>query len=521
MPCLPLPTELWLAILEPLAREIITAKRSGRFLRPGYGALASVCRHWQLIFEPRIFEHLTLRVADVQCLNLAVRERRRHLVKHIWFIVEFPMYSCYDYELDRQAPLDNVPSDCFWNGISCLFRELSMWGAPYARGDTGITLELSMWSPSDNMYSFQDIDFGEGDCLDPFPDVEEDFQRHASFLHAPYHGWVQGSRFRSATTMEWQRIRHFIHLREEDDMDMPSVVAVTSLLLRRQTRADLHKSAYEAICASLPNLAQVHLEMWQEWEEPRIKDKTRDLRSMLETAFPRSIERVTLLYDTSEAIRGEYQHDITISHQKLRNELAFQLLYFSLSLKRFTCSFVLTADEFFDHYLYSTHFYDQPLSARQARMSSKIKWPYLQQITMTSPSLQPGVPASNITQLVYSAGLAALDMLHMRKFQLWHVGNDHASLLSFEHALGETSWSWETDLDNVEPFPYVPINPWLEFNTDVLYCEEPIRYKTTSIDRNRIKCRADAIYFLGLGPEVVRPISLHQMRREGRTYANV
>ncbi|KAI6577326.1 hypothetical protein MCOR09_000507 [Pyricularia oryzae] len=374
MPCLPLPTELWLAILEPLAREIITAKRSSRFLRPGYGALASVCRHWQLIFEPRIFEHLTLRVADVQCLNLAVRERRRHLVKHIWFIVEFPMYSCYDYELDRQAPLDNVPSDCFWNGISCLFRELSMWGAPYARGDTGITLELSMWSPSDNMYSFQDIDFGEGDCLDPFPDVEEDFQRHASFLHAPYHGWVQGSRFRSATTMEWQRIRHFIHLREEDDMDMPSVVAVTSLLLRRQTRADLHKSAYEAICARLPNLAQVHLEMWQEWEEPRIKDKTRDLR-----------------------------------------------------------------------------------------------W-------------------------------------------TWDM---------HQHALGETSWSWETDLDNVEPFPYVPINPWLEFNTDVLYCEEPIRYKTTSIDKNRIKCRADAIYFLGLGPEVVRPISLHQMRREGRTYANV
>lgn len=90
-----------------------------------------------------------------------------------------------------------------------------------------------------------------------------------------------------------------------------------------------------------------------------------------------------------------------------------------------------------------------------------------------------------------------------------------------QHALGETSWSWETDLDNVEPFPYVPINPWLEFNTDVLYCEEPIRYKTTSIDKNRIKCRADAIYFLGLGPEVVRPISLHQMRREGRTYANV
>ncbi|KAI6364193.1 hypothetical protein MCOR25_005691 [Pyricularia grisea] len=430
MPCLPLPFELWLAILEPMAQEVVTAKRSNRFIRPGYGALASVCRHWQLIFEPKIFERLTLRAEDVQFINFAVRERRRHMVKHIWFIVEFNMYSPYNSELNRQDPLDNIPSYFFWNAISSLFLQLSLWDAPYARGDSGITLELSMWSPSDNKYCFQDIDFGEGDCLDSFLDIEEDFLLHTVPLHAPAHGWAQGSRFRSATTMEWQKIRHFIQF--WGDVEMFSVVAVTGLLLRRQTRTDLHHTAYQAICNKLPNLAQIHLEMWQEWEEPRIKDKTQELRILLATAFPRTLERATLLYDTTEAIRDEYDDELTDTLHKLRNELAYQLIHFSLSLKSFTCSFISTADEFFDHYLYSTHFYNRRLDARQTEVAREMKWHYLQQFTMTSPSLQPGAHVSEITQLVYSAGLAALDMPFVRKFRLWHGGDDHASLLSFE-----------------------------------------------------------------------------------------
>ncbi|TLD19110.1 hypothetical protein PspLS_09890 [Pyricularia sp. CBS 133598] len=432
MPCPTLPFKLWFEILGPMACEVVIAKRSNRFLRPGYGALASVCRRWRNIFEPAMFRHLTLRAADLQFLNLVVQEHRRHLVTHIWFIVEFPTYSSYSSEINPQEPLDNIPSYFFWQGINSLFQELCQWSAPFARGDEGITLELSMWSPSDNRYSFQDIDFGEGDCLRSFPNIEDDFQRHTFPLHAPPHGWVQGSRFRSATRMEWQKIRHFIYLHDEIDIGMLSVVAVTGLLLRRQTRADLHVSAYQAICSRLPNLAQVHLEMWQEWEAPRIMDKTRELRTLVETAFPYSLERATLLYDTSEAIRDEYENELTMPLQKLRNELAYELIYFSLSLKSFVCSFVITADEFLDHYLYSTHFYDQALSPRQVEIARVIKWNYLQQFIMTSPSLQPGAPVSKITQLVYSAGLAALDMPFVRKFQLWHGGDDHASLLSFE-----------------------------------------------------------------------------------------
>ncbi|TLS25752.1 hypothetical protein PpBr36_07922 [Pyricularia pennisetigena] len=503
MSCPRVPMELWFTILEPMAQEIVAAKRSNRFIRPGYGALASVCRHWQHIFEPKIFEHLTLQAADVQFLNVVVRERRRHLVKHIWFIIEFNMYSSQNSVIHPHDSLDSIPSHFFWLAINSLFQELSVWGPPYARGDKGVTLELSMWSPSDNKYSFQDIDLGEGDWFTSFPEIEDDFERHTFALHAPTHGWVLGSRVRSATRMEWQKLRHFICL--EDDIDMPSVVAVTGLLLRRQTRTDLHVSAYNAICARLPNLAHVHLEMWQEWEEARIKDKTIELGSLVRLAFPPCIERATLLYDTSEAIRED------------------------LALKVFNCSFILSADEFFEHYLYSTYFYDRPLRAIEAARAHEFKWFYMNQFTMTSPSLQPGAPRSKVTQLVYSAGLAALDMPEVKKFQLWHAGDDYASLLSFEKGtwdineirLDEETWDWETDLDKIEPFGYVPISTWLDFNMDVLECEEPVRYTSTILDKNLIKCRGDAMHFLGLGPEIVRPISVHQMRREARGYAHV
>lgn len=91
----------------------------------------------------------------------------------------------------------------------------------------------------------------------------------------------------------------------------------------------------------------------------------------------------------------------------------------------------------------------------------------------------------------------------------------------YEDALGQETWDWNTDLDNIVPFRYTPLNPWIDFNENVLNCEEPIRYKTTILDKDLIKCRGDAIHLLGLGPEVVRPISVHQMRREARSYANL
>lgn len=237
-----LPTELQQKILGALAQN-------GDSLAP----YASVSRDWQDVFEKHTFSRLTLTARRLRSFHFATR--RRDQVKYIWLCIELPEYDCSECEKYETAK--------YAEGITIYVKDvmrkalfiLSTWKA---RGS--LTLDISVHSPSDSKHWFANSYYGS----DAVPTSE--VKHCLSNVQNSWHGWIDGQRI--APLPEKSVDRLFVEMIEfEEDFwrGLPNVTAVTSLLLRRQTRRRWTPKNIYKLLGRLPNLQELHYEPWRNW----------------------------------------------------------------------------------------------------------------------------------------------------------------------------------------------------------------------------------------------------------------
>jgi len=268
-----LPREIRLLILEALIQD-------GCAL----GHLTTVSREWQTELERHIFARIRLtpsRLADFSSMV----HRNRALVGYIWFCLELDDYDftfcAPTYQMVRNGRLtDEEWEEAFAviDTVQCpittafqnLFSILSTWDV-----NGRLILDISIYSPSDSEHWFKYLtfvpDIPSADMLVGCG-IEQMLVNKA--YNDPQHGWVAGSRRSAPPPAAICKVFHSIL--DEGPFDsneleyqwwdqLPPVPAVTSLLLRQQTRRRWKPETLAHMVARFPRLQEVHYEPWREW----------------------------------------------------------------------------------------------------------------------------------------------------------------------------------------------------------------------------------------------------------------
>ncbi len=230
-----LPVEIQAHILEALVLHGDSAR------------YASICRAWQTIIEPRIFAYLKVTRSRLAGFG-NIGYRHRHLVKYIWFSIEPSEYHCPHCGGVGNYNLRRVSSTTIRKAIQDLVIQLSRW-EPSRR----LSLDISVKAPTALMHSSSIIQYGP-------PVISEPKGKIIGCSH-----WL---------TDPSLQVAHLINktptVREpkaKPSHEMPKARAVTSLLLRRQTRHPWKSEALEEILDLLPEVHEIHYEPWRDWRQ--------------------------------------------------------------------------------------------------------------------------------------------------------------------------------------------------------------------------------------------------------------
>lgn len=277
-----LPAEIRLLILEALIQDGCTLSR-----------LATVCREWQAKLERHNFAQIKLTPSRLVDFGSMIH-RNRALVGCIWFCLELDEYDCKwcapihslltDEQMNEAFSVSDTDHCPITSSFQNLFSNLSTWDP---RGD--LKLDISIYSPSDSQHWFKYLT-----CMpDPPEDIlgggEIEQTMINNVFHDPQHGWVAGSRPSAPPDKAIYKVFHSIMEEgpfESEQLEyqwwdqLPSVPAVTSLLLRQQNRRRWRPSALAHMFARFPRLQEVHYEPWREWDSLKVLTDRRECLRM-------------------------------------------------------------------------------------------------------------------------------------------------------------------------------------------------------------------------------------------------
>lgn len=263
-----LPREIRFLILEALIQDGCTL-----------GRLATVSREWQTQLERYTFARIKLTPSRLVDFSSMIH-RNRALVSYIWFCLELDDYDC-----TKCAPVRGMLTDVEWEeafvisdtdkcpittAFENLFSILSTWDL---NGE--LILDISIYSPSDSKHWFKYLTF----MPDTLPDMLGDCGIEQTILNKvcddPQHGWVAGFRHSAPSQAAIRKVFHSVMGEGPFDSEqlerqwwdqLPSVPAVTSLLLRQQNRRRWKPGSLAHMLARFPRLQEVHYEPWREWD---------------------------------------------------------------------------------------------------------------------------------------------------------------------------------------------------------------------------------------------------------------
>ena len=238
-----LPPEIQTHILEALLLHQDTAR------------YASTCRAWQATIERRNFACLKAtqsRLADFGDIGY----RHQHLVDYTWYSIEPTEYycpHCGDVSIPswQQAPTIR-------KAIQDLIIQLSRWEAR-----DRLLLDISVKAPSALRHSSSPIQYGpvqHGPGIISSP-------RKAQMT--PCLHWLHDTSLQGPIAYLLSRITDVSEPEPEPEPrpsdKMPKAAAVTSLLLRRQTRRIWKPEMLEELLHLLPSIQEIHYEPWRYW----------------------------------------------------------------------------------------------------------------------------------------------------------------------------------------------------------------------------------------------------------------
>lgn len=241
-----LPAELRLQILEPIAHQ----------KPPGWSSLASVCKEWQLVFEKENFKKLKIGSRDLRKFADIVSPRRRHLIRHIWLEVELRRYKTRCCS-KRSSQLSTIMGSTVTDAIQQMFEILSTW-------ETGheLTLELNVVCPTDSEHWFRNMHFSS-DCVDDGGKPAKLYGADC-YHHDPHHGWKFDVQTENPPHKGMEQLLSPIVLDEPrpGSKPLPTVRAVTQLVIRRQLRRRLISFSLAELLKQLPCLENIVYEPW-------------------------------------------------------------------------------------------------------------------------------------------------------------------------------------------------------------------------------------------------------------------
>lgn len=183
-----------------------------------------------------------------------------------------------------------------------------------------------------------------------------------------------------------------------------------------------------------------------------------------------------------------------------RRDVGLALARASRGLKRLSAAFMVEA----------VHFFDGIIGTPQW------KWPRMTSLALTSRLLHPNMEIHHpelVLDMLKSAATAAKSMTRLETMEIWYGMAGVAGMFRYRSARrGQTaSITWRGTWD-------------LELGEDVIRAWEAVAnmerragfvvVKDEVIDASKIRFHGDAIHYLGLEAEVIRPVSLYQMRME-------
>ncbi|KZL81154.1 hypothetical protein CI238_08225 [Colletotrichum incanum] len=386
------------------------------------GRLATVSREWQTEIERYNFARI--RLTPPRLVNFsAMIQRNRALVSYIWFCLELDDYDC-----TTCAPARGMPPGVEWEEafaisdtdkcpITTAFRNLfSILNTWDLHGD--LILDISIYSPSDSEHWFQYLTF----MPDAPSDMPGDYGIEKAIsnrdYHDPQHSWVAGFRHSASSTYAIRKVLHSVMGQGPFDSDqselqwwdqLPSVPAVTSLLLRQQNRRRWKPASLAHMFARFPRLQEVHYEPWREWDF--IQSYTDRSYQYLFESIQRSnngFKRLVVFENFNQqypATMQQFLEGVELSGcDRIRNPapaVGQMVALTSLKLEHLAASFIADASHFFE-------------------IHPAWEWPNLTSLILTSKLLTPDENSIEIGAMLRAAAAAAMKMPQLETMEIWN-----------------------------------------------------------------------------------------------------
>ena len=260
------PEEIRLMILETLIQD-----------GSSIASLAAVSREWQAFIEKRNFARIKLTPSCLADFGSIIR-RNQHLVRYIWLCVELEHYSSLDafasssYHPSKSESLSYKDLARVVKAIRDLLHTLARW-----KPSGELLLDISIHSPSDPSYLLKYLtfepDIDENDCMSPGSAKLGD---RAGFNWALWSTMGKAGKPIRKTFNMIHAVGPVADIETSKAWEqqlwgkLPSVPAVTGVLLRQQTRRQWFPTTLQKILACFPRLQEVFYEPWRRvWRKSR------------------------------------------------------------------------------------------------------------------------------------------------------------------------------------------------------------------------------------------------------------
>ncbi|KAK0615870.1 hypothetical protein B0T17DRAFT_497191 [Bombardia bombarda] len=433
--------------------------------------------------------------------------RNQALVSYIWFCLELDDYDCTKCapgsyldldELAEAVSISDTDKCPITASFQNLFSILSTWDP---KGD--LILDISIYSPSDSEHWFKYLTFLPDHPSQTIPTKACDDAQH---------GWVAGSRH--AAPPRWAFLKVFYAVMEEgpfdsDDLEfewwdqLPSVPAVTSLLLRQQNRRRWKPNALAHMFARLPRLQEIHYEPWREWDSHQRKTD-KDFHFLFESIQRSNIhlKRLVVFENFNQqypAILQRFQFGEDLAKcDSTRNPhpaVGRMVALASLQLEHLAASFLVDARHFFT-------------------IEPSWEWPSLTSLVLTSKVLRLGEDPGQIGAMLHAAAAAAMRMPRLETMEIWNGRKWLAAVFQYQtlRSARQATVTWRATWElTMEPSLIRAWEAVVHHRFDDSWSLGVVQQR---LDTAAIKSHGDAIPCLRLSGHVIRPVSLQQIQME-------
>lgn len=404
------------------------------------------------------------------------------------------------------------------NGLEALFSTLSTW-EPRPCGDM-LQLDISIHSPSDSEHWYKYLtfepDLPSEECAFPLMEQQSMLVRPEYDDHK--HGWRAG---RQVLLPGWtafeKTFNEIMDLgpfeNEAQDMEwwgqLPLVPAVTSVLLRQQTRRRWKSQALARLFSRFPKLQEIHYEPWREWQDALQSFTDQSFQELFKSLASSQLQLQRLVVFENFAPDYAVKGLICSPSRIASTDVSHAVCSASLQLEQLSASFIVEASHFFDC----------------ACKHTSWVWANLTSVALTTRLLVPGASLTRIEDMLREAAATAMRMPKLENMEIWNGEKGSAMLFRYQHRRPHSQpgiqrsaviiWKGTWSRALVSRLRPRVTDAWeavarQQNSWAVTIVEEAL----SESDAAGIKSHGDAIRYLDLSSPVIRPISLRQIRME-------